>query len=85
MDKIIITIRDQNKRFNSYDLELPTAVPIHQLKKDIIETLNSYKKSLFLSDQKVVLTSPRLRRSLADYETLDMAGIWNGDYIDFTN
>ena len=85
MDKIIVTIRDRNKRFTSYDLELPTTVLIRQLKKDIVETLNSYKKSLFLSDQNVVLTAPSLRRTLSDNETLDIAGVWNGDYIDFSN
>ncbi len=85
MGKIIITICDRNKKFNSYDLELPTDVPIAQLKRDIVETLNSYKKSLLLSDKNVFLFSNRLGRKLLDNETLESAGVWNGDYIEFMN
>lgn len=83
MDKIIITIRDKKKRFNSYDLEVPTDVAVRQLKKDIVETLNSYKKRLKLSDANVRLSSVNLNRSLRDGETLESAGVWNGDYIEF--
>ena len=83
MDKIIITIRDKKKRFNGYDLEVPTNVPVRQLKKDIVETLNSYKKRLSLSDKNVQLSSVNLKRMLRDSETFESAGVWTGDYIEF--
>ena len=85
MDKIVITIRDKKKRFSGYDLEVPTNVKVGQLKKDIVETLNSYKKSLYLSDSNVRLSSHSLNRVLRDSETFESAGVWNGDYIEFDN
>ncbi len=85
MDKLIVTIRDRKKRFNMYDIEIPFDVQISVLKKDIVETLNSYKKRLNLSDANVRLGSARLGRTLGDNETPESAGIWNGDYIDFDN
>lgn len=66
-------------------MEIPSDVPISQLKKDIVETLNSYKTSLALSDRNVLLSSKRMGRAFKDDETAETAGIWNGDYIDFSN
>lgn len=85
MKKIIVTICDAKKRFSGYDIEIPSDVPIGQLKKDIVETLNSYKASLSLSEAGVVLSSKRMDRNFKDDETPQSAGIWNGDYIYLNN
>ena len=60
MKKIIVTICDAKKRFSGYDIEIPSDVPIGQLKKDIVETLNSYKTSLCLSESGIVSTSTKV-------------------------
>ena len=83
MDKIIVTLRDKKKRFTSYDIEIPTSVLIKTLKKDIVETLNSYNKTLKLSDYGVILSCERIGRTLNDSETAETAGLWNGDLLFF--
>lgn len=80
MDNIIITITNQPKSF-FYDIEVPIGLTISNLKDDIVEALNGYNPNLFLKTATVTLLCNRTGHILADDETMETAGVWNGDYI----
>ena len=80
MENIIVTATNISKSF-LYDLELPTTVTIDKLKDDIVEALNGYNPDLFLNTDSTVLFCNRIGRQLSNDETLESAGVWNGDYI----
>ncbi len=80
MDNIIVTATNLTKSY-MYDLEVPTNLTIDKLKDDMVETLNGYNPDLFLSTAVTELFCNRLGRNLLSHETLESAGVWNGDYI----
>ena len=80
MDNIIVTATNTSKSF-LYDLELPTTVTVGKLKNDIVEALNGYNPDLLLNAVSTVLFCNRIGRRLRNDETLESAGVWNGDYI----
>ncbi len=80
MENIIVTVTNLNKAY-LYDLEVPTNVSIDKLKNDIVEALNGYKPDLFLQTATTELFCNRFGRQLKSNETLESAGVWNGDYI----
>ena len=80
MENIIVTVTNISKSF-LYDLELPVTVMIDKLKDDVVETLNGYNPDLFLQTATTNLFCNRIGRQLSDDETLESAGVWNGDYI----
>ena len=80
MDSIIITVTNIKKSF-LYDLEVPVNLTIDKLKDDIVETLNGYNPDLFLRTATTDLFCNRIGRKIKPEETLEMAGVWNGDYI----
>lgn len=80
MDCIIVTVTDMNRRF-LYDLELPVGITIDKLKDDMVEALNGYNPELFLRTMSTQLYSNKLGRNLTSCETLESAGICNGEYI----
>lgn len=80
MENIIVTVTNISKAF-LYDLEVPTNVTIDRLKDDIVEALNGYNPDLFLRTATTELFCNRMGRQLNADETLETAGVWNGDYI----
>lgn len=80
MDTVIVTVTDRTWSFRC-DLELPTSQPVSVLKRGIVEALNAYDSNLALPSGGVTLVNLRTRQVLEDHVTLDMAGVWNGDYI----
>lgn len=80
MDKIIVTVTNPRKSF-FYDIELPKQVAIEKLHKDIVESLNRYNSNLFIDINKTKLHCNRINRVLVNEETIETAGVWNGDYI----
>ena len=80
MENIIITVTNQNKSF-FYDIEVPIGLSMKNLKDDIVEALNGYNPNLFLKTATVSLVCNRTGHILSDEETLENAGVWNGDYI----
>lgn len=82
MKNVIVTISFYyDKKSTAYDIELPCEVPVNELSVHIAETLNGYHSRFALSLTNATLYSPRLKRTLKPDETLDSAGVWNGDYI----
>lgn len=80
MENIIVTVTNISQSY-IFDLEVPTTVTIDKLKDDIVETLNGYKPDLFLHTATTMLFCNRIGRQLFDEETLETAGVWNGDYV----
>ena len=80
MENIIITVTNLTKSY-FYDLEVPTNITIDKLKDDIVEALNGYNPDLFLKTATPELFCNRLGRQIQPEETLENAGVWNGDYI----
>lgn len=76
---VVVTVTTRNRSFQ-YDLELPTDQMVVTLKKDIMEALNTYDSTLGLGGE-IRLVNPRTNQPLTDYATLDMLGVWTGDYI----
>ena len=67
----------------SYDMEMPCQVPAKVLISHICQTINLYcEGTVELQPQDKGLWCHRLQRLLAPGETLEDAGIWNGDRID---
>lgn len=84
MEMVIVTLRcgsGENKKH--YDMEMPCGVPALYLVKHICETLRAYSGGrLHLDSARLTLYCPRLDRTLHNTETLENAGIWNGDYLE---
>lgn len=80
MGNIIITVTNQSKSY-FYDIEIPVELSIRNLKDDIVEALNGYNPNLFLKAATVSLFCNRTGHTLTDDETMETAGVWNGDYI----
>ena len=80
MENIIVTVTNNNKTFMC-DLELPTDVKLQKLRIDVIEALNGLNPGLHLDSGSTLLICNRLGRRLIPEETLESAGVWNGDYL----
>lgn len=67
----------------SYDMEMPCQVPARTLITHICQTINLYSEgALDLQPQGLQLWCRRLERVLSANETLEDAGVWNGDHLD---
>lgn len=80
MNSIIVTVTNVNKTF-MVDLELPLDVTADKLTADVVEALTGYDERLTLRAETASLFCNRLGRRLAAQDTLESAGVWNGDYI----
>lgn len=80
METIIITVTDERRTFFC-DLEVPVELEFGRLKEDMVQTLNAYKPELYLKASRVQLFCNRTEHLLAADETLEKAGVWNGDFI----
>ena len=80
MNKIIVTLKERRNLF-SYDVELPLNIKVEQLKYHIVETIQALDTNVFEGTVKYSLFCERLGRTLVDDETLEEAGVWNGDYL----
>ena len=77
---MIITIRDERKTF-AYDMEIAEEVSVDKAIKDIFEILNILNPEFPVDISRYKLFHNRTGRSLAGEESVQEAGIWNGDYI----
>lgn len=67
----------------SYDMEMPCQIPVRPLIAHICQTLSLYTEgTLDPKPQGLRLWCRRLERMLTPDETLEDAGVWNGDHID---
>ena len=80
MGSIIVTITNKEKGFYQ-DIEVPVQVNIQKLKDDIIDCLNAYTSSFDFPKHGVKIFHDRNQCFIEDTNTLEEAGVWNGDYI----
>ena len=80
MKNIILTVTDIPKSV-FFDIEVPTDQIFDQLKDDMIETLNGYDPNLRLKNTTTEFLCNRTGKQIQANETLETAGVWNGDYI----
>lgn len=80
MNHLIVTVCD-NFSGRQFDLEVPKDVESEKLLDDILETLRGYAPELQWRIAEVSLWDRRLGRLLKPGETLENAGVWNGDYL----
>ena len=80
MNHFIVTVCDSFSG-RKFDLEVPKDVESDKLLDDILEALRGYAPELQWRISEVALWDRRLGRILKSTETLDEAGVWNGDYL----
>jgi hypothetical protein len=80
MDSIIVTITDFRKSFMC-DIEVQNNITIDVLACDIAEALNGYIPNSTINGNAIRLFCSRLNRLLVPNETLETAGVWNGDFL----
>lgn len=78
MDTIIVTVRDRAGTL-CCDMELPTNQPAALLMEEMARVLADYEPGFTASI--TGLMNPRTDRRIPDHATLEMAGVWNGDYL----
>ena len=74
MVMVTILVKAEGKNI-AYDMELPANVPALIL-------VNQYRRALRISGKNKVLWAKRLDRNINPDETLENAGIWDGDYLE---
>lgn len=84
MKMVIVTLSFYaGSRETSYDMEMPCQVPARSLIAHICQTISLYTEgAVALQPQSLRLHCRRLERALNSEETLENAGIWNGDHFD---
>lgn len=80
MENIIVTVTDKAGHF-SYDLEISTKLEMKKLLNDIVEALNGFNTELFLNPLRYEVICVRTNHAIDSEETLEDAGIWNGDIL----
>jgi len=80
MNKIIVTLKEK-QGFFCYDVELPLNVKVGQRKYHIVETIRALDRNVLSGTVVYSLFCERIGRNLVDSETLEEAGVWNGDYL----
>lgn len=80
MKKIIVTLTNQSRHF-TYDIELPINMKMEQLSAQIREVISAFAPNVMAGLEQYTLYCERIGRNLVDDETLEEAGVWNGDYL----
>ena len=83
MQHIIITVRDpETPQGAELDLEVPVSIPGEQLLDDITQALYGYDPFLLRDVNKTVLYDPQRGQLIRGDQTLEDAGVVNGDYLE---
>ncbi len=81
MASVIITVTDEQKSF-WIDAELPQDKVLRDIKEDILAVSRDFIKENSEKDvNEVSFFCSRTQSFWKEEETLEKAGIWNGDYI----
>lgn len=52
-----------------------------KLRDDIVQTIMGYRPELYMDSFALALYGNRCGRMIREEETLEEAGVWNGDYL----
>ena len=77
---IIVTVTNKDKSF-FYDLDIPCDLTSDKLVQDISEAVNGLNPMLFINPAGTALLCNRINHTLNYDETLEDAGVRNGDYL----
>lgn len=81
---IIVTVKDDAGTF-TYDVEVPTDVPVGKIAADIAEVLNCYRKKAnqkqLLPAERYSLQNKRTGKILNSEATFLQEGVWQGDVL----
>ena len=80
MKKIIVTLTNENNSF-FFDMELPTQYPVEKMYSTIVDLLNQNQSKVTFKVAGFFLGANRQKKIISPQNTLEEAGIWNGDYI----
>ena len=80
MKKIIVTLTNENNSF-FFDMELPTQYPVEKMYSTIVDLLNQNQSKIVFKVAGLLLVANRQKKIIPPNNTLEEAGIWNGDYI----
>lgn len=80
MKKIIVTVTNKEKSF-CYDVEVPTNLTLDKLYDDIAQSLIGYKPNMTLKADSARIYSTFCKKMLGNTDTLESAGVWNGDIL----
>lgn len=80
MKKIIVTLTNENNSF-FFDMELPTQYPVKKMYSTIVDLLNQNQSKIVFKVAGLLLVANRQKKIISPNNTLEEAGIWNGDYI----
>ena len=80
MKKIIVTLTNENNSF-FFDMELPTQYPVAKMCSTIVDLLNQNQSKIVFKVAGLLLVANRQKKIIPPNNTLEEAGIWNGDYI----
>ena len=80
MKKIIVTLTNENNSF-FLDMELPTQYPVKKMYSTIVDLLNQNQSKIVFKVAGLLLVANRQKKIISPINTLEEAGIWNGDYI----
>ena len=80
VSNIILTVTNLRKQF-FYDLEVPTDVAFEKLKVDMVDTLNGGNPGIMIKAAEVEFLCNKTGKQIRKNETLEEAGVWNGDYL----
>ena len=77
---IIVSVQDEVGKF-SYDVEIPTDIPVIQVTANIAEVLNYYHKKEVMPMTGCRLWNKRTGKIISPDSTFAKEGIWQGDII----
>lgn len=80
MENLIVTVTDQYGSF-SCDIEIPCKITVRMLIRDLFKSSTDFIPVRFKEPAAMQLFSVRMERILSDNETMESAGIWNGDIL----
>lgn len=80
MEQIIVTVTDCVGSFFE-DLEISVNIPAGRLLSDVLQTLKCFRPELRLPQTGVRILHNRTGRMIKEEETMEEAGVWNGDYL----
>ena len=80
MDSIIITVKDEQENF-SYDMEIPSTVPMNLVTEQLIGNLSLLNPSYPFYRKRWSFICNRTNQRISKDSTAQECGIWNGDYL----
>ena len=83
MKQIIVTVKDSRETF-LHDMEIPTDVSMNLVIRKMTDNLLLMHRSIPLFQRSFKVICSRTNKAVSPGKTAEECGIWNGDYLIFT-